>query len=172
VTAVDRTGTHRQRHKSWKTYIWHVFFPRSSLIAENDHCEATFATLGCMRNAHWGRGTVQAFRAQTRVPQSAGRGAYVANELAEAVGCGARPHRAHFPGGWLSSLIELCLECLLCLGIRIALWVSGFVVRVQRLREASAEEGQIHIELRGDVEDDVPQREVWDSFCFLCSRAR
>ena len=104
---------------------------RSLPIAEYGDCKATFAREICTWQAHRGRGSVWAFRAQTRVPQSASRGAHIANELAETVGCRARPDRAHFSSCRSLFIIELCLERFFVLAIRVAVWLILVVPLVQ-----------------------------------------
>ena len=124
----------------------------SLLITEYGDCEAAFATVGCMWQAHPSRCSVWALRAQTRVLQSAGRRAHIANKLSEAVQGGASPYRAHFPVvACPSFFMELCLECFLVLAIRIALWEIRVAVLVQGLRDASSKETQADRESRGDV---------------------
>ena len=78
----------------------------SLLITEYGDCEAAFATVGCMRQAHPSRCSLWAPRAQTRVSQSAGRGAYVAYELSETIGCGARSNHAHSAVACLGSALS------------------------------------------------------------------
>ena len=103
----------------------------SLLITEYGDCEAAFATVGCMWQAHPSRCSVWAPRAQTRVPQSAGRRAHIANKLSEAVQGGASPYRAHFSCSRSLFIIELCLERFFVLAIRVAVWLILVVPLVQ-----------------------------------------
>ena len=129
----------------------------SLLIAEYGDCKATFATVGCMRQPHPGRCSVWAPRAQTRVSQSAGRGAHIANKLSEAVQGGAASYRAHFPCALPNFFVEVGSECFLVLAIRVARGECidkvcvAHPVLVIVSRDASGEEGQIDTELRRDV---------------------
>ena len=109
----------------------------SLLITENGDCKATLATEICTWQAHRGRGSVRAPRAQTRVSQSAGRGAYVAYELSETIGRGARSNHAHPALTFLGYFKETCLDRFFALAERVAQWEIPVAIFVQVVRDAS-----------------------------------
>ena len=105
-------------------------------MAEYCHCEAALAAVGCMRQPHPGRCSVWAPRAKARVSQSAGRGAYVAYELSETTGCGARSNHAHSAVACRGFLREVCFERFFVLAIRVTLREIPAVILVQVSRDA------------------------------------
>ena len=103
--------------------LQNVFYRACSLLITGyGDCEATFTAEIRTRQAHRGCGSVWAPRAQTRVSQSAGRGAYVANELSETIVCGARSNHAHPAFACLGFFKETCLDRFFALAERVAQW--------------------------------------------------
>ena len=115
-----------------------------------------------MRQAHPSRCSLWAPRAQTRVSQSAGRGAHIANKLSEAVQGDAASYRAHLPDDFPNFSIKVCSECFLVLAIRVArgecidnVWVVQSVLVIIS-RDTSGEEGQLDTELRRYIKANFP----------------